>query len=68
MSTQCEAQRQSHGADNRREKKQQRSIPLSRVGFSDIYSGIQEKGDEPIEDMSNGIEPWVSGVLRQQIT
>lgn len=49
-------------------KNQQRSIPLSRVGFSDIYSGIQEKGDEPIEDMSNGIEPWVSGVLRQQIT
>lgn len=35
-------------------------------GRSDIYSAIREKGDEPIENMSDGIEPRVSGAFRRQ--
>lgn len=35
-------------------------------GGSDIYSAIREKGDEPIENMSDGIELRVSGAFRQQ--
>lgn len=36
------------------------------LGRSDIYSAIREKGDEPIENMSDGIEERVSGAFRRQ--
>lgn len=34
----------------------------------DIYSGVQKKGDGPIENMSNGIQSWGSGAPCQQRT
>lgn len=35
---------------------------------SDVYSGVQEKGDEPIENMSNGIQSFCSKAICQERT
>lgn len=54
--------------DSNRELKRKGRINASLETCSDVYSGVQEKGYEPIENMSNGIQSWGSGARCQRRT